>query len=231
MNTTPAPIEPNPLCSFQGAYLSLLEVQLKLGPFTLNTHPGLGLGHSVDQTVLDGVPVTTLRSAKRNVQPKEGPAPSGQMALGYKQNGTPWLMAFTIITDPAGGLVGSRFSLDVQSSYPDLKMSIGQIEINQPKLVVQKVGYLPADYLAQLQLNFWAKDPDTLPIDAWVAVQVGFLRKPDSPTLAAAIAAGDLSGEELVNTYELLYYPASGDANDAPVLGNNYPAADRHARA
>jgi hypothetical protein len=228
MNSTVAPNEPTPLCTYQGAYLSLTEVQLKLGPFTLNTHPGVAFGHTVDLSTLDDVPVTTLRSAQCTVvQPDSDPATS-QMALGYKQNGTPFLMAFTITTDPKGGLVGSSFSLDVQSSYPDLKMSIAKTEINQPKLVVQTVGYLPADYIAQLRMNFWADKPDTLPLDAWVSVQVGYLTK--SPTLEASIARGDLSAEKLTNTYELVYYPASGSSPHAPVLGDNYPAADRHRR-
>lgn len=222
--------KPSPLCTYQGAYLSLLEVQLKLGPFTLNTQPGLGFGHSVDQTLLDKVPVTTLRSARCNMAAEEGLAPTSRAAVGYQQNGTPWTMAFSVVTDPKGGLLGSSFALDAQSSYPGLKMSIAKTEINQPKLVVQKADYLPADYAAQLQFNFWTKDPDTVPLDAWIAVQVGYLAEPDSPTLAAAIAAGDLSGEKLVNLYELLYYPASGTSENAPVLGNNYPASDRHAR-
>lgn len=217
---------PLPQCVLQGAYLCLTEVQLKLGPFTLSSHPGLSLGHSVDVSNVDGVPVTTLRSAQRPVTVTEGKLPTSQIMLGFDQNSVPnEAIAFTVVTDPKGGLDGNSFSLEVTSNYPDVSMSMSKWTIDRPGFTLQAAKHLPLDYLAQLKFSFWADSPDDLPLDAWVAIQVGYLVK--SPTLAAALEAGDVSAEKLINFYELLYYPASGLSATAPVLGHNYPAANR----
>lgn len=227
MNTR-SPAAPSPTCVLQGAYLTLTEVQLKLGPFTLSTHPGLGLGHSVDVSTVDGVAVTTLRSGQRTVTVPEGALPSSQIMLGYSQNGAPdQAMAFTVLTDEQGGLQDCAFSLEVTSNYPDISMSMSKWIIDRPGFTLQSSKKLPLDYQAQLKFSFWADKPDSLPLDAWAAIQVGFLSK--SATLDAALAAGDVSGEKLTNFYELLYYPASGLSATAPVLGHNYPRADRFA--
>lgn len=217
---------PQPKCVLQGAFLTLTEVQLKLGPFTLSTHPGLGFGHSVDVSTVDGVPVTTLRSAQRTLTVAEGDLPTSQIALGYDQNGAPdQAIAFTVTTDSQGGLQGCSFSLEVASNYPDVEMAIPKYTIDRAGFTLQNSKKLPQDYVAQLKFNFWADKPDALPLDAWAAIQVGFLSR--SATLDAALAAGDVSREKLTNFYELLYYPASGLSATAPVLGHNYPAANR----
>jgi hypothetical protein len=218
---------PSPQCVLEGVYLSLTEVQLKLGPFTLSSHPGLGIGHSVDVSTLDSVAVTTLRPRKRQITVADGEPPTSQVMLRFNQNNAPnEAMAFTVITDPRGGLKKCAFSLDVTSNYPDLNMSMSKWVIEQNGFTLQSAKKLPLDYVAQLKFSFWSHEPDNLPLDAWIAIQVGTLTK--SATLTAALEAGDVSAEKLTNFYELLYYPASGDSLTAPVLGHNYPRADRH---
>jgi hypothetical protein len=216
---------PRPTCSYEGSYLTLVDAGLQIGPFSLETRPGLALGYAVNHSVTDAVPVTTVRTAARR-QPNPDPETS-MIALGYTQNDVAWDMAFTVLTDALGGLVGTSFALDVDSNYPSIPMSIARTTINQPKLVVQTSGLLPTDYRAQLRLRFWVNEIETLPLDAWLAVQINYF-KLDPSALAAARAAQDFSGQPYVTTHELLYYPAHGDTPNSRMLGGNYPAVDRH---
>lgn len=220
----PQPV-PNPTCSFQGSYLSLVQVDLQLGPFFLDTYPKLALGHAVNLSVVDRVPVTTVRTAARE-QPNPDPE-SSMIALGYTQNDVAWDMAFTVLTDSKGGLVGTSFALEVDSNYPSIPMSIAKTPINQPKFVVQTSGVLPTDYRAQLRLRFWMEEMKELPLDAWLAVQVNYF-KADLKALSAARAARNYDGLPYVTTHELLYYPAQGGTSTSRMLGGNYPAHDRH---
>ncbi len=222
-NTSPS--VPNPTCSFQGSYLSLVQADLQLGPFFLDAHPNLAVGHAVDLSVSNQVPVTTVRTAARQ-QPNPDPE-SSMIALGYTQNDLAWDMAFTVVTDPKGGLIGTSFALDVDSNYPAIPMSIVKTPIKQPKFVVQTTGVLPIDYRAQLRLRFWMGEMKELPLDAWLAVQVNYF-KADLKALSAARAERNYDGLPYVTTHELLYYPAQGGTSTSRMLGGNYPAHDRH---
>ena len=88
-------------------------------------------------------------------------------------------------------------------------------------------GVLPIDYRAQLRLRFRMGDMKELPLDAWLAVQINYL-KADLKALSAARASRNYEGLPYVTTHELLYYPAQGGKPTSSMLGGNYPAHDRH---
>lgn len=219
MNTrTIDPTAPNATFDYQGAYLSLVNVELQLGPFSLSTQPGSGYGHTVGNDVVDNVPVTTLRPGSLTPRGDSDPEDS-TVLMGYRQGDVPWQMAFSIVTDPKGGLVGTAFALDVESNFPSIPMSIAKNTISQPKFSVLKAGRLPVGYLASLKLRFWSNGIKDLPLDAWLAVQIGYY-KDDAQSK-------NLESIPLVTTHELLYYPTQGTPAST-VLGNNHPRPDRH---
>ncbi|MGH8051653.1 MAG: hypothetical protein ACREPB_13425 [Arenimonas sp.] len=214
---------PSPLFSYQGAYLSLFGADISIGPFTIELEPPvkLGIGYAVAYQELDSVPVTTVRTAtiKSHVEDK----PSNVVQAGFIQNGTEWLMTFSIQTDPKGGLEGTDFALDVQSNYPQIPMSIERTPINQAGFGALTKGTLPADYWAQLTLRYWNNGKTDLPLDAWVTVQVAYVKAPKSQHNAI----DSLVGIPLVTTGEVLFFPTPG-SGDSPVLGNNYPDKERY---
>jgi|GEM_PF-3452625 len=216
-------IAPNPLFSYQGAYLSLFGADVAIGPFSIKLEPPakLGIGYAVAYQELDAVPVTTVRTAsiKSHVEDK----PTNVVQIGFDQNDTEWLMTFSVLTDPKGGLNGTDFALDVQSNYPQIPMSIERTPINQAGFNALTKGTLPADYRAQLTLRYWNNGKTDLPIDAWVSVQVAYVKAPKSEHNTIT----SLVGIPLVTTGEVLFFPTPG-SGDNPVLGENYPSNDRY---
>lgn len=215
---------PNPWFSYQGAYLSNLKASMAIGPYALDVKPpkAVGVGYAVAQQECDRVPVTTVRTA--SIQTHLEDKPTSLIQIGYDQNNTEWLMAFSVLSDPQGGLVGTDFALEVQSNYPQIPMSVARTPLTQKGLNVLTKGILPADYRAQLTLLFWNNGKTGLPLDAWLSVQVGYIKAPQSQHRTI-----DLAGIPLVSTGEVLFFPTPG-GEDNPVLCNNYPALDRHSK-
>lgn len=215
---------PNPLFSYQGAYLSLFGADVSIGPFSIEFEPAakIGLGYAVAQQDVDRVPVTTVRAAsiKSHLEDK----PTNIVQIGFDQNNTEWLMTFSVLSDPKGGLMGTDFALDVQSNYPQIPMSVARTAIQQEGFNVLTKGVLPADYRAQLTLRYWDNGKTNLPIDAWLAVQVGYVQVSKSQHRTT-----DLIGVPLVTTGEVLFFPTPG-SGDNPVLRDNYPKADRYSK-
>lgn len=210
---------PNPQFSYQGAYLPLGGPSVRLGPFAFGASDRLGVGYAISEDTLDDVPVTAVRTAS-TLAVAEGDPADNLIHMGFDQNDVKWQMAFSVLTDKKGGLVGCDFALDVQSNFPQLAMSVARTRINQPGMSVLTKNVLPGDYRAQMTLRFWGNGNANLPLDAWIAVQVAYVKI--DPGKAAATAAGI----PLVTTGEMLFYPAPG-SGDAPVLCDNYPAPDR----
>lgn len=215
---------PNPLFSYQGAYLSIFGAEMEIGPFSIKLEPPVkvGVGYAVAHQELDAVPVTTVRTAsiKEHLEDK----PTNIVQIGFDQNDTEWLMTFSVLSDLKGGLIGTDFALDVQSNYPQTPMSIARTPIQQKGFNVLTKGILPADYRAQLTLRYWDNGKTNLPIDAWLAVQVGYIKAPKSQHKTI-----DIVGVPLVTTGEVLFFPTPG-SGDNPVLRDNYPKADRYSK-
>lgn len=219
MSAKPDDAAPAPLFSYQGAYLSKVGPGLRLGPFSYDVAGQPSVGHAVAFQMLDAVPVTTVRPGA-TVATDDGDPADNLIHIGYEQGELAWAMAFSVLTDPAGALVDTEFSLEVHSNYPQIPMSIERTRIQHPGVSFLVEGVLPADYRAQMSLRFWSGGKTNLPLDGWLAVQVAYRKMP--PMAGAAD-----TGTPLVTTGELLFFPAA--QNDAsPMLCNNYPAPDRH---
>jgi hypothetical protein len=209
-----APTHPTPIFDYQGAGLSLVEVDLKIGPFSFPTYPGLGFGHAIGHETDAGLVRTIVRPAR--VKASTGDPCSSHVVMGYNQAGVEWDMTFSIETDPGGGMVGCAVALEVDSNYPQTPMTISKATINQPGLGFLVRGLLPKDYLGQLTLKFWGNGRGDIPIDAWALVQVAYV-KPEG--FGKVFAPGETP---VVPVGELVLYPAHQDSMGG-VIGDNYP--------
>lgn len=212
---------PNPSITYQGAYLSLFGADVAIGPFTIGLEPPekVGIGYAVAQQEIDQVPVTTVRTASIRTLLED--KPDNIVQVGFNQNDTEWLMTFSVLSDPKGGLVGTDFALDVQSNFPQIPMSVARTPVAQAGFNVLTKGILPAGYRAQLTLRYWDNGKTNLPIDSWLAVQVGYVQAPRSEHRSM-----NTVGVPLVTVGEVLFFPTPG-SGDNPVLRDNYPRADR----
>ena len=164
--------------------------------------PGTPLGVEISETTDEqGSPLYELHVLSK--QSTGDNPPTVEYYANYEQNGTEWEMTFQLISDKDGGVVGTEFSLNVESNHPDIKMSIPRMTIPQAGFSLLKRNTLPADYQARLTVNFWQNDID-VPDDGWIEIQVAYVKE-DAPN--AITVQVDGTGTPIVPVGTIRLYP------------------------
>lgn len=198
------PLFPSPIFDFQGASAQLQPAPLVLGTGSIGAISGSTGGFNFSSEIKEEMPYYRIRPA-RTCKFTDVPPCNYAADFEYKQNGLAWDMVFTLISDKAGGVVGTAAAVEVDSNYPEIPMSLGKFVFNQPGVGVQSRAVLPADYVAHIRLKFWIEEADPA-LDGWIRLETNYV-KPDSGTRPV-----------LVNTGRALFFPCSGEF-ESRVLG------------
>jgi len=203
MNDKP-PTKPNPIFTFQGSGLQLMNAAIAIGPFLYPAavESVVGLKYA-EQPNTKGVREISLRPMQ--IAAKEDDPCTVQLLAGYQQNGIEWDMIFHLVSDQSGGMNGTAVALDVicPNGDPEIDMSLPKFVISQGGFGELKRNVLPEDYQASLSLKFWSNNND-IPADAWVMLKISYLVKklslPDQP---------NLDTEDIVPVIYLKLYPSA----------------------
>ncbi|MEK7916777.1 hypothetical protein AAB988_31800 [Burkholderia contaminans] len=188
---------PTPILEFEGASAQLQPSMLVLGTATVGTVSGQTAGFNCSSEIKDDTPYFRIRPA-RAYRFMDVPPCNYVVDFEYRQNGIEWDMVFTLISDNAGGVVGTAAAVEVDSNYPELPMTLNKFVFAQPGVGVQSRAVLPEDYVAQIRLKFWIEDADPA-LDGWIRLETNYVKP------------GSGSRPVLVNTGRALFFPASGE--------------------
>ncbi len=222
--SAPVPTVPTPTFQLQGS--GLTHRGWHIGPFPVTKSRNLGTNVSVDSTV--SIPSVRLRPVELAVD-DEDPCTTAfevfytQYRTAPKTDGVEWRMVFRLTSDQDGGVIGVDASLEVESNYPDIDMSLSRFTYNQPGVGRSKDNILPADYQARLTVRVWNRDAKVT-LDGWMMLEVLYVQ---DEAAARDACAGDAPSDAWVAVGRATLFPSA--AKDAPLSGRAHvpPATHR----